>query len=170
MKNTIFKFGLIGGIFISLFMLCTIPFMDENTDMGNSMLIGYLSMVIALGPMFIGIRNYRDNQLGGSISFGKALLIGLGITAVTSTLYVLTWMILSEFFLTDFMANYTEKSIAAIKASDLSASEIEAQIASARAMAEQYKNPVFKAIITYIEILPVGLIIALISAGILKKK
>ncbi len=170
MKKTILKFGLLGGVFISLFMLCTMPFMDENTDMGHSMLIGYLSMVIALGPMFIGIKNYRDKQLGGTIGFGKAFLVGLGITVVTSTLYVVTWMILSEFFLTDFMADYTAASIESIKASDLSPKEIEAQITEAKNMAELYKNPVFKALITYIEILPVGVLISCISASILQKK
>jgi len=169
MKKIVLTYGLISGLIISTFMAVTMPGVDENTDMGHAQLIGYASMVVALSTIFVGIKKYRDNELNGIISFGKAFLTGLYIAIIASTLYVLTWMVLSEFFLQDFMANYTESAIADIKASDLSQIEIDEQIKNTTEMMEMYKNPVFKFFFTYIEILPVGLLISLISAAILKK-
>lgn len=169
MKKIVLTYGFIGGLIVSAFMAFTMPGMDENTDMGSAQLIGYASMVVALSTIFIGIKKYRDNELNGVISFGKAFLTGLYIAIIASTLYVVTWMILSEFFLQDFMASYTEWAIEDIKASGLGEAEIQEQIKSTKEMMEMYKNPVFKFFFTYIEILPVGLLISLISSAILKK-
>lgn len=170
MKKQVIKFGLIGGVIISILMFSTMPFMDENTDMGNSQIIGYLTMIIAMAPMFIGIKNYRDNVLNGSISFGKAFLMGLGISLITATLYVLSWMILSEFFLTDFMDVYINNMVEQMGQEGASQADIDAFISEMDGWAELYKNPFFKALITYTEILPVGILVPLLSALILKKK
>ena len=37
-----------------------------------------------------------------------------------------------------------------------------------RAMAEAYRNPLFRLPMTFVEIFPVGLLIALVSAGLLR--
>ena len=170
MKKTVLKYGLIGGAIISLFMACTMPFMDENTDMGNSELIGYATMLVALSTIFIGIRNYRNNELNGAISFGKGFLIGLYIALIASTLYVATWMIISDLYLPDFAENYKSATIANMEAAGNTQAEINEQLESMAGWMEMYKNPFFKALITYMEILPVGLLVSLISAFILKKK
>lgn len=170
MKKTVLRYGLIGGGIVSLFMICTMPFADANTDMGNAQIIGYASMIVALSTIFIGIRSYRDKQLNGVISFGKAFLTGLYIALIASSLYVITWMILSEFFMGDFMEIYMNATIKEWQSSDLSQVEIDQKIAEMQQMAELYKKPVFKALMTYMEILPVGILISLISAAVLKKK
>ena len=169
MKKIVLTYGLIGGAIVSAFMAITMPGMDENTDMGNAQLIGYASMIVALSTIFLGIKKYRDAYSNGVISFGKAFLTGLYIALIASTLYVITWMVLSEFFLQDFMANYTASAIEDIKASGLSEAETKEQIESTQNMMEMYKNPVFKFFFTYVEILPVGILISLISAAILRK-
>ena len=170
MKNTVLKYGLIGGIIISILMFSTLPFMDKDTDMGNAQIIGYLTMIIAFAPMFIGIRSYRDKALGGSISFGKALLMGLYITLIVSTLYVVSWMILSNVYLTDFMDTYITNMLEQMQAEGASQDIIDAKMAEMEQMAELYKNPVFKALFTYMEILPVGILLSLIAGLTLKKK
>lgn len=170
MKKVVIKYGLIGGIIISIFMCTTMPFMDENTDMGNAQLIGYATMIISLSTIFIGIKSYRDNHLNGIISFGKAFLVGLYIALIASTMYVLCWMIISDLFIPDFMQNYITATVDSMKEQGSSQAEIDAELASMNEMMEMYKNPFFKASITYLEILPVGLLVSLISAAILKKK
>ena len=170
MKKTVLKYGLTGGFIISAFMACTMPFMDADTDISNAELIGYTSMIVSLSTIFIGIKSYRDNQLNGFISFGKAFLTGLYIALIASTLYVLTWMIISDLYLPDFMDIYVNNHIESMQAAGNTQAEINKEIEEMKSMMEMYKNPFFKALITYTEILPVGLLISLISAAILRKK
>ena len=170
MKKIVIKFGLIGGAIISTFMASTMPFFDENTDMSQSELLGYATMVVALSTIFIGIRNYRNNELDGIISFGKAFKVGLYIALIASTMYVLTWMVVSHFYMPNFMEIYIQNTTDTMQAAGNTQDEIDAKLESMDSMMEMYKNPFFKALITYAEILPVGLLISLISAGVLKKK
>jgi len=127
-------------------------------------------MIVSLSTIFIGIRSYRNNELKGVISFGKAFLVGLYIALIASTLYVISWMVLSHFFMPDFMENYLAASVTNMQEAGKSQIEIDNFLAEMSDWAELYKNPFFKAMFTYIEILPVGIIVSLISAVILKKK
>ena len=56
------------------------------------------------------------------------------------------------------------------KASGQSQAAIDKQVADMQRFAEMYKNPLINSAMTFIEPLPVGLVIALISAGILSRK
>lgn len=169
MKKTVLQFGIIGGIIVSLFMGISMLSMDENTDMGNAEYIGYASMIIAFSTIFVGVKSYRDKELQGVISFGKAFKIGLYIALVASTLYVISWMVLSEFVMKDFAINYMNSNIADWEQSGLSAEEIKAKTVEMNTWMEYYKNPIIKALITYMEILPVGIFVSLVSAAIWKK-
>lgn len=170
MKKIVIKFGLIGGGIISIFMASTMPFFDENTDMSQSEVMGYATMVVALSTIFLGIRNYRNNELHGVISFGKAFTVGLYIALIASTMYVLTWMVISHFYMPNFMEIYVQNTIEDMQGAGSTQDEIDAQLESMQSMMEMYKNPFFKVLITYAEILPIGLLISLISAVVLKRK
>ncbi len=134
------------------------------------MLYGYAAMVVAFSFVFVGIKNYRDKYCNGVITFGKAFKTGFYITLIASTMYVITWLIVYYLFIPDFMEKYSEHIINAAKAAGETASEIDAKIAEMKPYQEMYKNPLFVVLLTYMEILPVGLLITAISALILKKK
>lgn len=170
MKKIVIKYGLIGGAIVSLFMASTMPFMHENTNLVNAELIGYTSMLVALSTIFIGIRSYRNKELNGFISFGKAFLVGLYIALIASTMYVLTWMLISDLFIPDFMETYITTSVANMKEAGSTQAEIDLHLETMHGWAEMYKNPIYKALMTYMEILPVGILVSLISSYILKKK
>ncbi|MEM9052255.1 MAG: DUF4199 domain-containing protein [Bacteroidota bacterium] len=170
MKRIVIIWGLIGGGIISTFMAISMLSMADNTDFENAELYGYTAQVVALSAIFIGVKTYRDKQLNGSITFGKAFLTGLYIALIAATMYVVTWMILSECCLQDFAANYFQSEIEKVQSSGLSEEEIALQIQDMEDMMEMYNKPIFKFFFTYIEILPLGIIISLISAAILRKK
>lgn len=170
MKKISVIYGLIGGLIVSAFMALTIPNMDADTDMTLSMFMGFASMIVALSTVFLGIKKYRDVYLNGVISFGKAFLIGLYISLIASTMYVLTWMVISDLYMPNFMENYVEAQLNAFEQTAATAKEISQKREELNAMAESYKNPVIKALYTYMEIFPVGLLITLISSLILKRK
>ena len=173
MKKTILVYGLIAGIVVSVIMLYTtnnLSHCEGNVDFNKSMLIGYASMLIAFSMVFVGIRNYRDKFNGGVISFGKAFKTGIMIVLVASTIYVIAWQIDYFFFIPDFLDKYSAHMIAELKASGASQTEIDIQTKEMASFAEMYQNPFFNAMMTYTEILPVGLVVTLISSLILKKK
>jgi len=134
------------------------------------MVIGYASMLLAFSLVFVGIRNYRDRFNEGTISFGKAFRIGLLIVLVASTVYVLAWLIDYYFFIPDFMDKYAAHMLNELKAGGASQAEIDKQTKEMADFTVMYQNPFFNAMMTYVEILPVGLVVTLVSSLILKRK
>ena len=166
-------YGLIAGTVVSVLMLVTTNYISHcegNVDYGTSMLIGYASMLIAFSLIFVGIRNYRDKYNEGVISFGKAFKIGITIVLIASTIYVVAWLIDYFFFIPDFIEKYSANELVKLKASGASQIEIDKQTKDMANFARMYNNPLFNAMMTYAEILPVGVIVTLISSLILKRK
>lgn len=173
MKKNIVIYGLIAGAIVSILMLSTVNYLSHcegNVNYDTSMLIGYASMLIAFSLVFVGIRNYRDKFNEGIISFGKAFKIGTMIVLIASTIYVIAWLIDYFFFIPDFMDKYATHMLDELKASGASQLEIDKQAEEIARFGKMYKNPIFNAMMTYMEILPVGLIVTLISSLILKRK
>lgn len=167
MKKIILVNGLIGGIIVSAVMAIAVASGYSGT---GGMIIGYASMLIAFSLIFVGIKNYRDKHNEGVISFGKAFKIGILITLIASTLYVATWLIEYFFFIPDFGDKYAAEMVDNLKAGGASQMELDRKAKEMADFAAMYKNPFFNALITYTEILPVGLIVTIISALILKTK
>jgi len=173
MKKNIIIYGLIAGIITSFLMLLSFIYYSHcngNADYNISMLIGYASMLISFSFVFVGIRNYRDKYNEGVISFGKAFKIGIMIVLIASTFYVVTWLIDYFYFMPDFMDKYAAHTLDKLKASGASQVDIEKKTQEMANFARMYKNPFFNAMMTYCEILPVGLIVTLISSLVLKRK
>lgn len=173
MKKNIIVYGLIAGIIVSILMQSIVIYISHcegSVDYGTSMLVGYAAMLIAFSLVFVGIRNYRDKYNGGVISFGKAFKIGLLISLLASTIYVAAWLINYYYFNPDFFEKYAAQKIATLKASGASQIKIDKETAKMADLVRNLKNPFFHAMMTYLEILPVGLIVTSISSLILKRK
>jgi len=168
-KKIVLTFGIISGVIASVLMVATIPFMDRiGFDYG--LMIGYSTMVVAFLLVFFGIRSYRENVGGGQISFGRAFSVGILIVLVSSILYVITWEIVYFNFLPDFVDKYSNYLIEKSRASGASAEEIAAQTKQMNDMKVVYNNPLYNAAFTLLEPLPVGLVMTLISAALLRRK
>lgn len=172
MKRTVLIYGAIAGAVVSLFMSTTMLLTanDEMVHTGaSSMLLGYLGMLIAFTFIFVAIKSYRDKENGGVISFGKAFRIGLLIALIASTLYVVAWAIVYKAFLPDYMDKYCAAIIEQEKP-NLSAEALQARIAEMNKTKEMYATPWGFTLFTYAEILPVGILVSLIAALVLKRK
>lgn len=167
MKKIVLTYGIIGGIIVAAMMWLTLG--SGSHDFDSGLWIGYTTMVIAFSTIFFAVKGYRDKHLGGSINFGKAFLMGLYITLVVSTLYVASWLVLSATSDQDYMAEYYAHEKAKLESSAMPAADVEAHLKEMREFMELYKNPVVKIGFTYVEILPVGLLISLLCAAILKR-
>ncbi|MFA6276575.1 MAG: DUF4199 domain-containing protein [Pedobacter sp.] len=170
MKKNILIFGLISGLIVSsLITITAICYTKKNFE-GN-MVLGFTVMILAFIFVFVGIKNYRDKFNNGYISFVKALQIGLSISFIASTMYVITWLIAYYNFMPDFMEVMTAQGIEKIRLSkELTSIEIKDKIAGLNSMKELYKSPIMVILLTYMEIFPVGIVVTLISAVILKRK
>jgi ethanolamine transporter EutH len=170
MKKIVIVCGLIAGGIVSAMMLITMAIYKSSGDFDNGMIYGYASMLLAFSLIFVGIKNYRDNYNNGIISFGKAFKIGILITLIASSIYVIVWLIDYYFFIPDFGEKYAAHMLEKLKVSGASEIEIAKQTKEMASFSTMYKNPFFNALMTYAEIIPVGLIITLISSLILKRK
>ncbi len=173
MRNIILKYGLIAGGIVSVLMLLGIMlWMDTEFHNEYGELIGYTTMLIALSLIFFGVKSYRDNQGRGTVSFGKGVQIGLLITLIASVMYSGSWEIAvqTQPKLGTYMESYTAKYLEKMKEQGASEAEVQKQAEEMAVWGERYKNPVFRFGMTLMEIFPVGLIITLISAAILRKR
>jgi hypothetical protein len=169
MKKTILIFGVISGAISSLMMAATVPFVHRISN-NQALVLGYTTMVLSFLLVFFGIRSYRDNAGNGQITFSKAFAVGICITLISCIFYVGTWEIIYFNFMPNFMDEYGTHMVEKLKASGASAEAIQAKVLEMNKFKEQYKNPLFNAAMTFIEPFPVGLVITLISAGILRRK
>jgi hypothetical protein len=129
---------------------------------------GYLVMLLALSLIFVGIKRYRDEALGGVIRFRTAFGLGLGITVVASVIYVGAWEINMAVDDDDFIDSYAASVIADREAEGLEGEALQTEIEEMDRLRERYANPFFRLAITFLEIFPVGLLITLASAGLLR--
>src|SRR5580658_1085332 len=169
MKKTILIFGLISGAVSSFMMVATVPFADK-IGFGKAEVVGYTTIVLSFLLVFFGIRSYRDNAGTGQITFTKAFAVGISITLISCVFYVVTWEVIYFRFLHDFMDKYGAYMIEKLKASGAGPDAIQAQLQQVRKYKEMYDNPLLNAAMTFIEPFPVGLVITLISAAILRRK
>jgi hypothetical protein len=170
MKKIVLTFGLIAGAMISVLMDSSLLFLSKHIGPGHSMLLGYSIMVASFLLVYFGIRSYRDDTLDGQISFGRAFACGILITLITTCCYVATWEILYFNFMPHFMDSYFAAQVQKVQASGLDAATIAAKVAEIKHSQELYQNPFVNMAYTFIEPLPVGLIITLLSAAVLRRK
>jgi len=169
MKKTVLTFGLISGVMISVLMDSSL-LLASRIGSGHSMLLGYTIMVASFLLIYSGVLSYRDNTLGGHISFGRAFACGILIALITSICYVASWEILYFNFMPHFMDSYFAAQIHQVQSSGLDAGTIAKQVATIQQSQKLYQNPIYNAAMTFLEPLPVGLLIALISAVALRRR
>lgn len=169
MKKIVLTFGLISGALMAGFMFATLPFIDR-IGFDRGVFVGYTSMVLAFMLVFFGIRSYRENVGGGAVTFGRAFAVGILIMLISSVCYVIAWEILYFKFMPDFLDKYSAYVIGKARASGATAQEIQTKLQEMQQFKQLYSNPLMNVALTFLEPFPVGLIITLVSALILRKK
>ena len=169
MTKTVLTFGLIAGVIISVLMGGSLLLADKIGS-GHSMELGYTIMVASFLLIYFGIRSYRDNTLGGQISFGRAFACGFLIALITTVCYVAMWEVLYFNFMPHFMDSYFAAQIHKVQSAGLDPATTAARIAAIQRFQQLYQNPLVNMAYTFLEPLPVGLIITLVSAALLRRK
>jgi hypothetical protein len=170
MKKIVLTFGLIAGGIFAAMMFTTMPFVDQiGFEYGE--IIGYTTLLVAFAFVFVGIRSYRENVGNGYITFGRAFKVGILITVIASLCYVISWQIVYYGFVPDFGEKYTQYVAEKSRAAGKNPDQIAKEVADMQRFMALYKNPLYNFLITFfVEPLPMGLLITLISAAILRKR
>lgn len=167
MTRIILIFGIAAGLLVAVPMCLMIA----NSDPGSaaqSLFTGYLIMLLALSLIFFGVKRLRDRDLGGAIRFLPALFAGLGISAVAGVIYVIGWEITLAATDYAFIDSYSTAAIEAARAKGAAPAEIAKVVAEMDDFRRQYANPLIRLPFTFIELFPVGLLVSLISAALLR--
>ena len=169
MKKSVLTFGLIAGVIMSVLMDGNV-LLEDKIGTGHGLVLGYTILVASFLLVYFGIRSYRDNTLDGQISFGRAFACGILITLITTVCYVASWEILYFNFMPHFMDSYFAAQIHKVQSSGLDPATTAARVAAIQHSQQLYQNPFVNMAYTFMEPFPVGLIITLVSAAILRRK
>jgi hypothetical protein len=169
MKKIVLTFGLISGAIVAIMMAITLPLIKSG-KLEHSAVLGYTSMILAFLLVFFGIRSYRENVGGGAITFGKGFQVGILITLISCVVYVISWEIIYFNFMPDFVDHYAAQTIANARAHGATEAAILATTKEMARFKVLYANPLINVGMTFMEIFPVGLIVTLISAAILRRR
>jgi Protein of unknown function (DUF4199) len=169
MKKTVLVFGLISGAIAAVMMLATVPF-EDKISWAQGAILGYTTIVLSALLIFFGVRSYRENVAGGHLTFGRGFAVGILIALISSACYVGTWEIIYYKLMPDFVDRYAAHMVERAKAEGASAQKVEEAEKKAQEVKKAYANPVTNVAWTFMEVFPIGLVVTLASAGILRKK
>jgi amino acid transporter len=169
MRKIVLTFGLIAGTLLSVMMILSTRFQSQ-IGFDKAEVIGYTTMVLAFLMVFFGVRSYRDNVAGGSVTFGRAFKVGLLITLVASICYVATWQLVYYQLAPDFTERYSAYAVEKARESGATDAEIAETTRKMTQFRELYKNPLVNIAVTLLEPLPVGLGFTLLTAWVLSRK
>ena len=166
MLRTILTFGVIAGLIVSanFVVVLVLPSLQHH----NSLIYGYLVMLVALSMVFLAIKRHRDRNLGGVIRFLPALGVGLGVSAVAGVIYAAGWEVSLAATHYAFADDYSAAMINAARAKGASPAHLAEVVAQMQAFKIQYANPLYRLPMTFVEIFPVGVVISLVSAALLR--
>ena len=170
MRKNVLIFGSLAGLIITANMVYWSTVCTNNPEFESNDALGYAGMIISFSFIFFGIKNYRDKQNDGVITFGQAFKMGFLMALVASTMYVGVWLIHYHLFVPGFIDQYIHHVLYEAKLKGLAEGEIEQKAQEMARFKEMYKNQLFVILVSYSEVLPLATIIALISALILKRK
>jgi hypothetical protein len=169
MKKTVLTFGLISGAVSAATMLATVPF-AETIGWEKGEILGYTMIVLSGLMVFFGVRSYRENVGGGRLTFGRGVAVGVLITLISSACYVGAWEFVYYRLMPDFADKYAAHMVEHAKASGASQQKVEETAQKAKDFKKMYANPAINVAMTFMEVFPIGLVVTLLSAGILRKK
>ena len=169
MKKNVWKYGGLSGLVLAVAMGVTVPF-EHHIKASYGMAIGYTIMVLSFLIVFVGVKHYRDTDRGGFIGFGRAFSAGALMMLIACICYVAMWEVLSATVEKHFAHDYATSMVKRAQNSGLQGAALDAKVAEAHNFEVMYSNPLYRMSMTLLEPLPVGLVMALVTAGILRRK
>jgi hypothetical protein len=168
MFRNILKFGLIAGLVVGVIDFALFASAGDQPHFENGMLIGYSIMLVALSMVFVGIKQYRDKDLGGVIRFWPAFGMGVAMSVIAGVFYVAAWEASQALTHADFATVYSKAVLEQARAQGKTAAELASMAAELAQFKVMYANPLMRLPMIFTEIFPVGVLVSLVSALLLR--
>jgi len=168
MLRRVASYGVLAGLIVGVPLFGLTVAMNGHPPTSYGAVIGYSIMLIALSTVFVAIKQHRDVDLGGVIRFWPALGLGLGISLVAGIFYVVAWEAALAVTHSDFAGTYANVLIEQQKAKGVTGEALAKFIAGMERFKAQYNNPLYRLPMTFAEIFPIGVLVSLVSAGLLR--
>ena len=168
MLRRVLSYGVLAGAIVGVPLSVLTIAMNGHAAMSYGMVIGYTIMLIALSTVFVAIKRHRDVDLGGVIKFWPAFGLGLGISFVAGIIYVVAWETTVAVTHSDFAGTYANALIAQERSKGVTGEALAKFTAGMERFKTQYSNPFYRLPMTFIEIFPIGVLVSLVSAGLLR--
>jgi hypothetical protein len=169
MKRIVLTYGAINAaIMACMFTIATI--FREQIGFENAMIFGYVNIILGSSMIYFAIASYKKNN-GGEISFGKAFKIGLFLALIAGAVYATIWLILINTVMSNFCEEVHKYTMDNLQKAHASAEKIAEAKKEMDMVNYIMKNPPLLFLeAMFAECFPVGLLISLISAAILRTK
>ena len=169
MKQTVFRFGIYATIAIVVLSAIHFFVILPVASYEFAEIAGYLTMLLSMVFVFIGIRHYRDRVNQGSLSFGQGMKTGTLITLVPSVFFGMFDVLYTEVLNPTWKADYLAESIERARKT-LPESEFATAKANLESQMEWFNNPVFQFLLMAATVFIIGLIVTIISSLALRRK
>lgn len=154
------QFGLTLGIVLSVVSLAIYVL-----ELYENQWINYISTVVVIVGIVIGIKNRRDKELGGTITYGSALGYGTLVTLFASIISATISMCYLAFVDDSFIQFTLEQQETQMYEQGLPDEQIE----MAMSYTQKFMNPLWMGVMAVLMSTIMGFIISLIAAAFLKK-
>lgn len=169
MKRTILVWGLLSGAISGGLMLVTIP-VANRIGFERAEIFGYATLVLSALMIFFGVRSYRENVAAGTLTFGRGLLVGLGIALVASICYVAVWEVVYHSFFPGFYDDFARHMVEKAQADGASAERLAGVTKQAEEIRKISESPLLVVAMTFAESFPFGLVAAALSSLLLRRR
>ena len=170
MLRSVVRNGVIAGLIVGIPLFALTVALNGHAPAPYGAVIGYTIMLIALSTVFVAIKRRRDQDLGGVIAFWPALGLGLGISLVAALFYVVAWEAALAVTHNDFATAYANGLIEQQRAKGVTGEALVKFTAEMERFKVQYSNPLYRLPMTFAEIFPIGVLVSLISAALLRNR
>jgi hypothetical protein len=168
MYRQILSYGSVAGLIVGIPLFGIAVALNGHPPTTWGAVVGYLTMLVALSLVFVAIKRRRDGELGGVIRFWPAFGLGLAISLVAGVFYVVAWEAALAFTGMDFAGDYAKAVVEQQRAKGLGPEALAKLAADMETFRVQYANPLYRIPVTLSEILPVGVLVSLVSAALLR--
>ena len=165
-SRSLLQYGLASGMAMGLYATLEFAVGLHGRYLSIGQYAGYLRYVILFLGVFLGVKNVRDQQLGGAISYGKILQTGLVISLVAGVIVTIYEIVYLEYINPGFMDDYVQFVIAGMRESGAT----EAAIGALREQAKSWGTFQAQVVFYLGETFVLGLLFSLVLGGIMKKQ
>ena len=168
MKPTIFRYGIYAALTILILSAVHFFLIMPRASYGEAEIAGYLTMLLSMVFVFLGIRYYRDHVNNGSLTFGEGLKTGVLIVLIPAVFFGLFDVLYTEVINPSWKDDYFNHYVEQVKTST-APEKLDAELKKLESQREMFSSPVLQFLLMAGTVFVIGFIVAIISALTLRR-